>query len=157
MSKTTTSSYKGYIGSAEISLEDNCLHGRILFIDDLISYEGQTPKELEVAFKEAVDRYIEHCSKTGKSANKPYSGSFNVRITPELHRSASQYARKNDMSLNEFVGKAIQTAIDKNGVEKVEHVHSHRLLIAMETTIRESRVATTASPKHWEEFNGTPH
>ena len=53
-----TLSYKGYSGSAEISIEDNCLHGKIEFINDLVTFEGATPIELQSAFEEAVDRYL---------------------------------------------------------------------------------------------------
>jgi predicted HicB family RNase H-like nuclease len=67
-------SYKGYSGSSEISHEDNCLHGKILFIEDLITYEAQTPSALAVSFREAVDRYLEHCATTGMPANTPHSG-----------------------------------------------------------------------------------
>ncbi|PUB23749.1 MULTISPECIES: hypothetical protein [Pseudomonas] len=47
--------YKGHTGSIETSVEDNCLFGRLLNIDSLVSYEGQTEEELEAAFRQAVD------------------------------------------------------------------------------------------------------
>ena len=50
--------YKGFYGSAEASVEDNCLFGKLEFIEPLISYEGQNVEELEQAFKEAVDDYL---------------------------------------------------------------------------------------------------
>ncbi len=65
--------YNGYSGSCVASVEDGCLYGRILFINDLITYEGNTIPELQEAFKLAVDNYIAHCAKTGQQANKPYS------------------------------------------------------------------------------------
>ena len=55
--------YKGYLGSIEVSIEDNCLHGKLLGISDVIGYEGQTIKELTKAFMEAVEDYIEVCVK----------------------------------------------------------------------------------------------
>ena len=39
--------YKGYQGSIETSIKDRCLFGKILNINDLILYEGQTLDELE--------------------------------------------------------------------------------------------------------------
>ena len=51
-------SYKGYSGTVEISIEDNCLHGKVEFINDLVTFEGETPIELQSAFEEAVDRYL---------------------------------------------------------------------------------------------------
>ena len=59
-------SHNGYTGSVEVSFEDNCLHGRVLFIDDIITYEGITAEDLVASFKNAVDHYVTHCKETGK-------------------------------------------------------------------------------------------
>ncbi len=64
-----TTSYKGYQGSIDVSLEDDCLHGRLLFINDIITYEGETPSALIRSFRESVDGYLEYCDRTGKPAN----------------------------------------------------------------------------------------
>lgn len=108
-----TLSYLGYTGSVEVSVEDDCLFGKILFIDDLIVYEGETPGKLEAAFKEAVDRYIAYCKSKGKNPNKPYSGSFNVRIGEERHRAASIAAAENGQNLNDFVSTAIDEKLNQ--------------------------------------------
>lgn len=46
--------HKGFTGSMEASIEDECLHGRILFIDDIVTYEGETVAELKDSFVAAV-------------------------------------------------------------------------------------------------------
>ncbi|AIJ38354.1 HicB [Flavobacterium psychrophilum] len=48
---------KGYKGSVEFSIQDNCFFGKIIGINDLVSYEGQTFSELKKAFEEAVNDY----------------------------------------------------------------------------------------------------
>ena len=119
MIKTTDNNklfHNGYTGSVEVSFEDNCLHGKVLFIDDLITYEGTTAEDLLVSFKAAVDHYITHCKETGKPANKPYSGTFNVRIGQELHRKAAQEAHSRNLSLNDYVAQAIKMASDRNSI-----------------------------------------
>jgi predicted HicB family RNase H-like nuclease len=98
-----TLSYKGYSGSAEISIEDNCLHGKIEFINDLVTFEGTTPIELQSAFEDAIDRYLAYCKKTGAAPDKPFSGSFNVRTGAVLHRQTAQVAASKGISLNEHV------------------------------------------------------
>ena len=65
-----TLSYKGYQGSSECSVEDGCLFGRILFVRDVVTYEGNTVAELEAAFREAVDDYLATCAKIGKNPQK---------------------------------------------------------------------------------------
>lgn len=117
--------YKDYIGSAELSTEDQCFHGKILFIDDIVTYEGESFTELKIAFEQAVNRYLAYCEKSGKPASKPYSGSFNVRVGPELHRQAAKAAYLKNMTLNQYVAHAIESAIEHNGLIKVEHHHEH--------------------------------
>ena len=78
--------YKGFTGSLDASLEDECLVGKVLFIDDIVTYEGDTVPALKANFQAAVDRYLAFCEKTGKAANKPYSGTFNVRVGSDLRR-----------------------------------------------------------------------
>ena len=62
--------HKGYIGSIEASLEDNCLFGKVLFIKALVSYEGKTVAELDAAFREAVNDYLITCQALGQTANR---------------------------------------------------------------------------------------
>lgn len=115
--------YKGYIGSAEISQEDNCLYGQILFVDDLITYEADTVPALENEFKNAVDDYLITCESLNKEPQKPCSGSFNVRVGPEMHTELSMYARANRMSLNECVKEALRIFVERKHVNVVTHVH----------------------------------
>lgn len=117
--------YKGYSGSAEVSVEDDCLHGRILFIDDLITYEAESIPELKVEFQGAVERYLAYCEQIGKLASKPYSGSFNVRIGPDRHKALSQHAARNGITLNEAVGLACDLLLRKSPSEKVVNNHFH--------------------------------
>lgn len=53
--------YKDYIGSVEFSEEDQLFYGKVLGIHSLISYEGESAKELIQDFHEAVDDYLELC------------------------------------------------------------------------------------------------
>ena len=103
--------YKGFYGSAQASIEDHCLFGKLEFIEPLVCYEGQNVVELEQAFKEAVDDYLLDCEKLGREPAKSCKGSFNVRIGPELHRHALIAARENNLKLNEFVKQSIEQAV----------------------------------------------
>ncbi|WP_313058343.1 type II toxin-antitoxin system HicB family antitoxin [Stutzerimonas nitrititolerans] len=100
--------HKGFQGSVEFSLENNILFGRILHIHDVVSYDADTVSEIYEAFKEAVDDYIETCAELGVEPNKPYSGTFNVRIGRRLHREAAQQATREDKSINDFIKDAIE-------------------------------------------------
>ncbi len=100
--------YKDYYGSVDISLEDDCLFGKLEFIEPLVTFEGQNVEELQSAFHEAVDDYIATCEQLGRMPQKPYSGSFNVRVGQELHAGAVRCARLRDLSLNELVKQALE-------------------------------------------------
>jgi len=78
--------YKDYLGSVHFNAEDEIFYGKIEGIDDLISFEGSSVKELKKAFEDSVNDYLELCSKAGKKLEKSYKGSFNVRISPEIHK-----------------------------------------------------------------------
>lgn len=105
--------YKGYTGSIEYSSEDNLLYGKVLGIKGLISFEGETGKLLEVDFKEAVDVYLSDCKKEGKVPEKPFKGSFNVRIPATLHQKAALLAMETKTSLNNLVAEAIRFRVTK--------------------------------------------
>lgn len=121
--------YQGYIGSIETSLEDDCLYGEILFVNDLINYEGKSPGELKKAFEEAVDFYLEKCKESGQNPDRPCNGTFNVRIAPDLHRDACVKAATAGQSLNEFVGKAIKKSVESVGKLTTETRHTHVLRV----------------------------
>lgn len=137
--------HKGFAGSHDISLEDGCLIGRILFIDDIISYEGETVAELKVNFEAAVDRYLAYCKSTGKPANKPYSGTFNVRVGSETHRKAVEAAHAAGMNLNEYVFAAVTRALTEHGTTNVEHNHHHLITIENEAMAQSHWAAMVTS------------
>ena len=104
--------YKGYLGTIEPDLETGELFGKLAFIRDLITYEAETLKALEQAFKESVDGYLESCTELGKNPDQPFKGTFNVRISPEMHRKA---VLASSNSLNAFVSDAIQEKLMRLG------------------------------------------
>ena len=106
MSKTL--SYNGYDGSVEYSAEDRLLHGRILGIRDMVLYDGSSIREIEKNFRGAVDEYLAFCEAEGKTPDVPFKGSFNVRISQDLHQKAALYAEEHDLKLNAVVQLALK-------------------------------------------------
>jgi len=98
-----TLEYKGYTGSLEFSEEDSLLFGKVLGIQSLISYEGESARELLEDFHHAVDEYLALCRTNGEEPEKPFKGSFNIRIAPELHKRLFLEAISRNMSLNSLV------------------------------------------------------
>ena len=103
--------YKDFYGSVEYSANDECFFGKIIGTADLVTFEGESVVKLKKAFNEAVEDYLILCKEAGKEPQKIYKGSFNVRLSPELHRRTAILAKKKNMSLNSFVEKAITNEI----------------------------------------------
>ena len=93
--------YRGFLGSVLYSGEDETFHGKLEFIRDLVTYEGDDAKSLKQAFREAVD--------------VPLKGSFNVRPGRDLHRRAMLYARREGLTLNAVVTDALRASLDRRG------------------------------------------
>jgi predicted HicB family RNase H-like nuclease len=106
-------SYNIKITTVHFSAEDEVFYGKIIGINDLVSFEGTTVKELKIAFEEAVEDYLETCRELKKEPDKTYKGSFNVRIPSELHRQAALFSAVKNMSLNDFVRYAIDFTLAK--------------------------------------------
>ncbi len=102
--------YKSYKGTVEYSEADECLFGKIVGINDIISYEATSVIELKKAFQEAVDDYLLFCKKTKRKPNKPYSGNIMLRIDPELHAAISIGAQEVGLSLNQYAAQILAHA-----------------------------------------------
>ncbi|HEY5363970.1 MAG TPA: type II toxin-antitoxin system HicB family antitoxin [Aestuariivirga sp.] len=107
---TETLKHKGYHGSIEFSVEDDCLHGRLQGINDIITYEGNSVKEVKAAFKDSVDDYVAFCKETNKEPNKPYSGKVMFRIDPKVHAKAALAAQLKGISLNQWAEEVLKEA-----------------------------------------------
>ncbi len=103
--------YKTYTGSIEYSRQDDLLYGKVLGIRALISYEGKTGHDLENDFNEAIEVYLSDCKNEGVESEKPFKGSFNVRVSSELHQKAALLAMQERKSLNSFVAESIRERI----------------------------------------------
>jgi Uncharacterized protein encoded in hypervariable junctions of pilus gene clusters len=103
--------YKGYYGTVEFSDTDNVLFGKVVGVNGLISYEGDGVQSLKADFEGAVDDYLEMCNENGIEPDKVYRGSFNVRVSPELHRQLALYSAARGRTLNATVEEAIERLV----------------------------------------------
>ncbi len=110
---TTMLEYKGYFGSIDYSDEDEVFHGRLEFIRDMVTYEGSDAKGLKQSFHDAVDDYLELCTREGRKPDTPLKGSFNIRPGRELHRRTALFARRTGLNLNQVVRDALSDYLDK--------------------------------------------
>ena len=103
--------YAEFLGSVQYSAEDEVFYGKVLGVDDLVTFEGSSVRELKKAFKDAVNDYVNACNLIGKSAHKSYKGTFNVRMPIELHKKAAAVAEERGISLNELVRLGVERMV----------------------------------------------
>jgi len=100
-----TISHKGY--QASVEFEDGLLFIRVLHLNDVLVGECSAASEVIPTLARMVDDYLETCRKVGKEPEQPFKGSFNVRISPEIHRAAAHAAAQSGQSLNAWIGKTL--------------------------------------------------
>ena len=103
--------YKGYCGTVEFSSSDEVLFGKVLGINGLISYEGESVQALKEDFESAVDDYLDTCEEKGLEPEKAYRGKFNVRVSTDLHKKLVIYSASHGKTLNSTVEEAIRAYI----------------------------------------------
>lgn len=134
--------YKGYNGSAEIDVETGIIHGKLLFVNDLITYQTTDGTKIKAEFEAAVDDYLDTCAALNRDPQKPFNGVFNVRVTPEVHKAAAVRAAKDGIKLNGLVVLALEQYLTAQEV-KHTHTHSHRVEVSFAST-SVTRVEATA-------------
>lgn len=103
-------SYQDYKAKVEYDPVDKIFVGHIIDIWDIVSFHGHTVDELESAFREAVDHYLEVCEKIGQEPQRSYSGKLTLRIPPEIHRAVAEAAEINSKSINQWAADVLKQA-----------------------------------------------
>jgi predicted HicB family RNase H-like nuclease len=103
--------HKGYFGRVEFDDEANLFHGEVINLRDVVTFQGETVKQLRKAFRDSVDDYLEFCAARNEEPEKPYSGKFVVRVDPELHKTISIQAKKDGKSLNAWIHETLSKIV----------------------------------------------
>lgn len=103
--------YKGYHADISYDTEDDMLVGSIFGINDSVNFHGSSVSEITEMFHRSVDHYLEICEKEGRSPDKEYKGSLNIRLVPDLHKKAALYAAMHHISINQVINEAVSQYI----------------------------------------------
>ena len=95
--------YKGYSGQVNYDGDARIFHGEVLDTRDVITFQGRSVEEIEQAFRESVDDYLEFCEERNEQPDKPFSGKFVLRMSPQLHHEFFLKAKRSGKSLNKWV------------------------------------------------------
>jgi predicted HicB family RNase H-like nuclease len=105
--------YKGYTASVEVDVEAGILFGRVLDINDVITFKAKTVEEARQEFQNSVDDYLAFCEDLNEEPDKPFSGKLPFRTTPEHHRKIFIAAKKSGKSINAWMDEILTDAADK--------------------------------------------
>ena len=105
MSKPNILTYKGYVGEISFDKDAKVFYGRVINTRDTITFQSDDAKNLEKEFQVSVDTYLDFCQELGESPEKPYSGKFVLRLSPEGHRAVALAAQIANQSLNTWAAK----------------------------------------------------
>jgi predicted HicB family RNase H-like nuclease len=105
--------HKGYVGKVEFDADAKILHGEVIGIRDVITFQADSGAEIEKAFRDSVDDYLAFCQERGEKPEKPMSGQFVVRVQPSLHRKLNMIAEAQDKSLNALVAEYLDVETEK--------------------------------------------
>jgi predicted HicB family RNase H-like nuclease len=106
----TTMTSDGYVARVELDEEVGLFHGEVINTRDVLTFQGRTPDELKVAFADTIADYVEWCRERGNEPERPYSGNFTVRVSPELHRRIAAAAARECKSVNAFISSVLERA-----------------------------------------------
>jgi predicted HicB family RNase H-like nuclease len=104
--------YKGYIGHVEYDDEAKIFHGEVVGLRDIITFQGKSVEELEQAFHDSINDYLNWCKERGEKPEKTFSGTFNLRIPPELHAKLALHAKTIGISLNSYVTEKLLSVVE---------------------------------------------
>ena len=102
--------YKDYLSRIEFDDEANIFHGEVINIRDVITFQGKSVDELRKAFEDSVEDYLAFCAERGEEPDKPFSGRFTVRLSPEQHRKVILAAEKAGKGIETWVEEALTQA-----------------------------------------------
>jgi predicted HicB family RNase H-like nuclease len=108
-----TMTYKGYTANMVFDTLDKVIVGRVIDIDDIISFHGESVSAFEANFHAAIDDYLAASEALGSAAEKPASGRVMLRIAPEVHAAALKAAARSRTSLNKWAEGALGRAARK--------------------------------------------
>ncbi|HIJ64064.1 MAG TPA: type II toxin-antitoxin system HicB family antitoxin [Rhodospirillaceae bacterium] len=100
--------HDGYVATVELDQDAGLFHGEVINTRDVLTFQGHTFIELQTAFADTIGDYIEWCRLRGKEPERPYSGNFTVRLSPELHRRIATAAARSGKSINGFVAETLE-------------------------------------------------
>ncbi len=102
--------HKGYTARIEFDERDGIFVGRVLGMRTIISFHGETVRELRASLVKAIDEFLNDCKEQGVRPEKPASGKLMLRVPPAVHGAALVAAEAAGKSLNQWATEILEEA-----------------------------------------------
>ena len=102
--------YKGYLAAVEPDHAAGRLHGRVVNSGayPIATFEATDVDGIRREFQRSIDEYLASCREDRVAPKKPYSGTLNLRLGPDLHQRAALSATAHGVSLNSWIKQAVE-------------------------------------------------
>ncbi len=106
----TTMRLDAYEAMVEFDDAAALLHGEVINLTDVITFQGRSVEELRQAFTDSVADYLDFCRTRGEEPEQPFSGQLFVKVDPALHRAVVTAARRSGVTPDEWVSRTLAKA-----------------------------------------------
>ena len=98
--------YKGYVGNVVYDDEAKIFHGEVIGLKDIITFQGKSVSELEQAFMDSIDDYLEWCQEQGEQKEEYMKQLKNTEKKPPHLRGGQDIIVKQKIAkIDEELGK----------------------------------------------------
>ena len=104
-------SYQGYEARVDYDEEANLLHGEVVNLRDVITFQARSVDDLKLALQDSVEDYRAFCKERGEAPEEPYIGQFMMRLEPALYQAAADAARTSGLSLDRWIAEQLEKAL----------------------------------------------
>lgn len=102
--------YNGYLARIVFDEESNIFHGEVINIRDIVTFQGKSVDELKKAFEVSIEDYLDFCAERKEEPDKPFSGRFTIRLSPEQHRKVIIAAEKAGKDLDLWIADVLSNS-----------------------------------------------
>lgn len=101
----------GYKAVIAYDAETELFRGEFIGLNGGADFYADNVAQLKKEGEISLNVFLEMCEKKNIEPFKQYSGKFNIRLSPELHKAAVMAATAENLSLNEWISQTLAKSV----------------------------------------------
>ena len=102
-----------YIARVTYDEEIDGFFGEVVNTSDVITFYGRSVEELKREMATSIEVHLEACRAKGVAPSRPYSGKFNLRLSPAQHAQIAGAAATAGKSMNTWIAETLAEAAER--------------------------------------------